>query len=85
MSMASVERGILVIIASSFWDHASRHVGRIDGLLYLVHRLMKEKASRMSLPNTTCVGDILQSGSGVLRAWSNSIGVQRPSGANVVH
>ena len=77
MSRASVEHGILTRIASSFWDHASRHVGRIDGLLYLMHRLMKEKASRMGLPNTTCAGDILQSGSGVLRAWSNAR--RRPS------
>ena len=52
-------------------------MGRIDGLLYLMHRLVKEKASRMGLPNTTCAGDILQSGSGVLRAWSNAR--RRPS------
>ena len=77
MSRASVERAILLRMASSFWDHASRHVGRIDGLLYLMHRLVKEKASRMGLPNTTCAGDILQSGSGVLRAWSNAR--RRPS------
>ena len=76
-SMAPVERGILVRMASSFWDLSSRHVGRIDGLLYLMHRLVKEKASRMGLPNTTCAGDILQSGSGVLRAWSNAR--RRPS------
>ena len=54
------------------WDHASRHLGRIDGFLYLMHRLMEKKASRMGLPNTTCAGDILQSGSGILRAWSNA-------------
>ena len=42
ISPASVERGILVHIASSFWDHASRHVGRIDGLLYVMRRLMRE-------------------------------------------
>ena len=63
MSRASVERDILDRMASAFWDHTSRHVGRIDGLLYLMHRLKKAKASRMGLPNTT--GDILQSGSGV--------------------
>ena len=40
-SRVSIERGILVRMASSFWEHGSRHVGRIDGLLYLMHRLMK--------------------------------------------
>ena len=33
MSRASVERGILARIASSFLGHASRHVVWIDGLL----------------------------------------------------
>ena len=33
------------------------HVGWIDGLSYLMHRLMKEKASRMGMPSTICVGD----------------------------
>ena len=40
-------------------------------------RLMKESTSRMGLPNTAYAGDILRSGSGVLRAWS--IACRRPS------
>ena len=57
-------------MAFSLRDHALRHSGCTDGLLNLEQRLTKEKASLIGRPNTISAGDMLQSGSGVLRIWS---------------
>ena len=75
--MLSVKRAILVRMASSLAVQASRHSGRMLGLENFSRRLAKERASRSGRPNTICVGDTLQSGSGVLRSWS--IARKKPS------
>ena len=73
----SVERAILVRMASSLAVQASRHSERMFGLEDFSKRLTKERASRSGWSNTICAGDTLQSGSGVLRSWS--IAHKKPS------
>ena len=63
----SVVRVYLAFMASSLRLQASRHVERIAGFSNLESRFTKENASRSRRPNSISAGEMLQSGSGVLR------------------
>ena len=56
--------------ASSFAAHAWHHVGRTLGFEYFSSRLTNESVSLSGQPKMICAGDMLQSGSGVLRSCS---------------